>query len=1083
MKQKQIKIYSFGRKNIEDGIITSENLEENTITLTESFLTFSYECFKNEKLENGQLIDEIIKVILPSSEEKAKEEWEDGLTFNDKKYYAWFATTGGMKKEDWGKCETIFLREDFRSFAAEFEDLISLGKFKEIEESKTEICINKDVLSRLSLGTSSCYMAGDMPNIIVLPQPKFHLIKDYKTVEKFTEKVKDKKDKEKDRINYNLVDYHFDDDIDVFDGGAIATPKVFRQIEKELDVNYNVEFAIIRGCGIGMKGMITKFNILKYLDVFLKENTEYCKKENNKFYLKDMWNEWQEVTDNTMILNESMVKLAKYYKTENHENMETYKDRLDNVDEKYKDIAGKLYVTKINKRDEDIENYRRLNYQLLTALALSKKDYVDLIKEDIKTYRKILKPFDKTSDKEEWRINIDSIRLFFKNIIKNNDEESEEFQEEVKNASNNIVNKCEELLNISEKFINLKFVKNNLAKLIEKKCRELACGKITAKAKYQYIAVDPVSYMNYAMYREQKENGLKKGEFYSYDCRDGDIRTVARNPLCAYSEIHNVRFVRNAFLDNYLSHCRELIYFNQKSDILALMSSADADGDACTVIDSDIIRNAVVTPKDGKYFLNKDDGHKELMEYNFENRFLAIYRASGNLIGSIALKSASINSNSQQTYDYYDTVNNKFNLYERFDDNQKEAKEEYKKEKNEKLESREWVTTYNASEQHRKLIKQRFYENEKDIYIVLYNAMVSIDAPKTLYFPSKADMEIINDKYSRKAWFLQYKENKENVDTRHYQLTFGLLDSITNLIKKELLNEINSITRKFDNKATLIQKKLINGDYIEKEYNDCFEAVEKMYKDYTEERKIIDSECYKKSRKETKFRDEMINNSTWSQWEEDEYTAAIKSFKAEKYKQYKEVDSKYIVTADEILNNYNISTIANAVGNMKNCTEDFIINLFYPVFYYLNDKVKADRYVYKKAEDGDITYLYEKYKKIKIEAIDNSNIVKNLHLEEKKRLKVIDVKSDVRARVLDNGVIELIKSEIKNNGHVYFQIKIVEDQVILLKDEKQMLQVFEDWIQINEHNLLKCSGIKFEILGEIAKSKKSLKLTATEISI
>lgn len=1083
MKQKQIKIYSFGRKNIADGIITSENLGENTITLTESFLTFAYECFKNEKLQNSQLIDEIIKVILPSSEEKAKEEWEDGLSFNDKKYYAWFATTGGMKKEDLGKCETIFIREDFRSFAVEFEDLISLGKFKEIEESKTEICINKDVLSRLSLGTSSCYMAGDMPNIIVLPQPKFHLIKDYKTVEKFTDKVKDKKDKEKDRINYNLVDYHFDDDIDVFDGGAIATPKVFRQIEKELDVNYDVEFAIIRGYGIGIKGMITKFNILKYLDVFFEENTEYCKKENNKFYLKDMWNEWQEVTDNTMILNESMVKLAKYYKTENNENMETYKDRLNNVDEKYKDIAGKLYVTKINKRDEDIENYRRLNYQLLTALALSKKDYVDLIKEDIKTYRKILKPFGKSSDKEEWKINIDSIKLFFKNIIKNNDEESEEFQEEVKNVSNNVVNKCEELLNISEEFINLKFVKNNLAKLIEKKCRELACGKVTAKAKYQYIAVDPISYMNYAMYREQKENGLKEGEFYSYDCSDGDIRTAARNPLCAYSEIHNVSFVRNEFLDNYLSHCRELIYFNQKSDILALMSSADTDGDACTVIDSDIIRNAVLVPKDGKYFLNKDDGHKELMEYNFENRFLATYRASGNLIGSIALKSASINSNSQQTYDYYDTVNNKFNLYERFDDNQKEAKEEYEKEKNEKLESREWVTTYNASEQHRKLIKQRFYENEKDIYIVLYNAMVSIDAPKTLYFPSKADMEIINDKYSRKAWFLQYKENKENVDTRHYQLTFGLLDSITNLIKKELLNEISSITKKFDNKADLIQKKLINGDYIENEYNECFEAVEKMYKDYTEERKNIDSECYKKSRKETKFRDEMINNSSWSQWEEDEYTAAIKSFKAERYKQYKEVDSKYIVTADEILNNYNISTIANAVGNMKNCTEDFIINLFYPVFYYLNDKVKADRYVYKKAEDGDITYLYEKYKKIKIEAIDNSNIVKNLHLEEKKRLKVIDVKSEVRARVLDNGVIELIKSEIKNNGHVYFQIKIVEDQVILLKDEKNMLQVFHEWIQINEHNLLKCSGIKFEILVNVAKTKKSLTLTATEIAI
>ncbi|MFL0194848.1 hypothetical protein ACJDU8_04560 [Clostridium sp. WILCCON 0269] len=1078
MKQRQIKIYSFGRKNVKDSIITSTNLEENIITLTESFLIFAYECYKNEKLEDGQLIEEIIKVMLPASEGKAKEEWNDGLTFDDKKYYAWFATTGGMKKEEQGKCETIFVREDFCDFAKEFEDLISLGKFKDIEESKAEICINKDILSRLSLGVSSCYMAGDMPNIIVLPQPKFHLIKDYKTVEKFTEKVKDKNGEDKERTNYNLIDYHFDDNIDVFDGGAIATPEVFRQIKKELDINYDVEFAVIRGYGIGIKGMISKFDILKYLDIFYKKDTEFCKKENDKFYLKDMWNEWQEVTDNTMLLNESMVKLAKYYKIESDENMETYKMRLSKVDKKYKNIIVKLYVTKINKRDADIEEYRKLNYQLLTALALSKKDYIDLIKEDVRTYRKILKPFDKASDKEEWIINIDAIRLFFKNIIKNDDGESEEFQEGIKAVSNNVVTKCEELLNISEEFIHLKFVKNNLARLIEKKCRELACGKVTAKAKYKYIAVDPISYMNYAMYRKQKDNGLKEGEFFSCDCNDGDVRTIARNPLCAYSEIHNVKFVRNAFLDNYLSHCRELIYFNQKSDILALMSSADTDGDACTVIDSDIIRNAVLIPQDGKYFINTDDGHKELMEYNFENKFLATYRASGNLIGSIALKSASINSDSQRTYDYYDTVNEKFVLYSGIDE--AEDKKTYV---NEKLESGEWLTTYKASEQHRELVKQRFYENEKDIYIVLYNAMVSIDAPKTLYFPSKADMKIINDRYSRKAWFLQYKENKENVDINHYQYTFGLLDKITNIIENKLLNEINNITHRFDNKADLIQKKLINGDYIQSEYNLCVEEIEKMYKDYTEERKNINSECYKKEIKETKHRDEMIENASWSQWEEDEYKVTKAYFKSEKYKKYKEVDAKYIVKVDEILGKYNLATIANAIGNMKNCTEDFIINLFYPVFYYLNNKIEADRYLYKKAEDGEISYLYEKYKKIKVEAINNSNIVKALHLEGKKRLKVIDVKSDIRARVLDSGVIELIQSELKNNGHIYFDAKVIDNKVILLKEEKYMLEVFEDWVQINQYSLLKCKNIKFEILVDIAKSKKSLKLTTTEIAI
>ncbi|MDR3585274.1 MAG: hypothetical protein P4L59_08125 [Desulfosporosinus sp.] len=1076
MKAKQIKMYSFGRSCIKDGIIASDNLEDNEITLTESFLTMALECYRNEKIEDGQLVEEIIKVLLPNTEEKAKEEWDHGLVLNDKVYFAWFATPGGMKQENLrGKCETFFIMEDFVDFATEFEALISLGKFKEIEDSKAEICINKDVLSRLSLGVSSCHMAGDMPDFIVLPQPTFYIIKDYKTIEKFTEQVEDKKGKMKNQVDYNLVEYHFEDDIDVFDGGAIATPRVFNQIQRELGLDYPVEFAIIRGYGIGIKGMITKFNIIKYLGVFYKGDTEYCKKVDDQFYLLDMWNEWQLVTQNTMLLNESMVKLAKYYKPENNENMDTYKQRVASVDPKYKDIIGKLYVTKVNKRDEDIEDYRRLNYQLLTALALSKKDYMALLKEDIKTYRKILKPFLKDSEKDEWQINIDTIRLFFKNIIKGDNEDSDEFQEEAAYIASNVVTKCEELLNVSEEFINLKYVKNNLAKLIEKKCRELACGKLTAKAKYQYIAVDPISYMNFAMHRDQGENGLNAGGFYSADCQEGDIKTIARNPLCAYSEVHNVTFVRNVFLDNYLSPCRELIYFNQKSDILALMSSADCDGDACTVIDSDIIRDSVVIPKDGKYFINKDDGEKVTMEYTSENRFLATYRASGNLIGKIALKSANINSNSQQTYDYYDIPNTKFILNMELD-------EEEKKLAKEKVESGEWITTYSASEQHREHIKQRFFENELDIYVVLYNAMVSIDAPKTLYFPSPEDMEIINKKYGRKARFLQYKENKADIVDSQYVYTFGLLDSVSRIIKKNLLSEINGVMTKFDNKVELIQGKLINGDYSVSDYPTCLEEIEKLYTDYTDERQAVEKENYSKRRKETKHRDWSIENSSWSQWEESQYDATIADLKSEKYQQYKEIDAKYIVAADEILKKYDVVTIANSIGNLKNCTEDFIINLFFPVFSYLNYKLQANRYVYKKTVEGDISYLYEKYKKIQVEAIDNSNIVKNLHLEEKSRLKVIDIKVDVRARVLDDGAVELIESELEVNGQVVFDIKVLDNKVILTKDEKDMLEVFPEFIQIKEYSLLNCSNIKFEILVNVAPSRKSLKLTATEIN-
>ena len=40
-------------------------------------------------------------------------------------------------------------------------------------------------------------------------------------------------------------------------------------------------------------------------------------------------------------------------------------------------------------------------------------------------------------------------------------------------------------------------------------------------------------------------------------------------------------------------------------------------------------------------------------------------------------------------------------------------------------------------------------------------------------FHQKEDMQIINDKYNRKARFLRYKENKDNVIGKHYQYTWG----------------------------------------------------------------------------------------------------------------------------------------------------------------------------------------------------------------------------------------------------------------------------------------------------------------------
>lgn len=114
------------------------------------------------------------------------------------------------------------------------------------------------------------------------------------------------------------------------------------------------------------------------------------------------------------------------------------------------------------KSKEHNDKYRILITTDVLAEGINLHRYVQLMKEDMHAYRKIIKPFDKDEEKDEWITNIDYIRLFFKNIVSG--ESEEELEEDIKTVSENVVTKCEELLNISENFIKLKYVKKQLAK-------------------------------------------------------------------------------------------------------------------------------------------------------------------------------------------------------------------------------------------------------------------------------------------------------------------------------------------------------------------------------------------------------------------------------------------------------------------------------------------------------------------------------------------------------------------------------------------------------------------------------------------
>ncbi len=1083
----QIKLLKIGQENLNavNQVINKTIKEANYAKQDKcTFLFKALETYKDKEFEEGELVLDVIKVTLSKDEEKARLQWFEGIEIEEMKYFGWFATPGGMKEENEKedeKCEAFFIREDIKKFMTWFENIISLEQFNLLNNK--EIYVNKQVLSRIALTTSILITEIDMPNIIILPKATIDFSRTYKTVvpKEIEVETVNKKTGEitpEKQIEYSLEDYNFNDDIDVFDGGGIATPKVFEQIGQTLERN-DIDFAVIRGYGTGIKGLVTRFDIIKYLDVFYKEDTEYCKNENGKHYLIDMYGKWREVTENTLLLNESMVKLADLFAEEIKDanknviaTQETYGMELVNEKlEKYNNetdintykLLNKLYITKVNKPESELTDYRTLCYQLFNAIALTDKEYRQLADQDYQLYKKLIRPYeikDKDSNIKEFEINADYINLYFRNITKATeieyDEENpdeydiDEFEE---NALNH-TDKTAMLIQLNKDNAELRTAKMQIARMVEKKVRQLACGKITTKAQYCYIAIDPISYMNFAMTREQGDNGLKAGQFYNKKCNNGDIRTIYRNPLMAFSEIHNVEFVRDNFFDNYFCKSSELIYFNQKSDIYSQIGSGDSDGDAVTVIDSEIIRRGVV--ETDKPFFFSADGKKIPYVYNNEAKFECSWKPSGNLIGSVSILATVVNTYSQTLPKYYSPDSNKFYNYDEvleilaehnFEGITKDSDYDKVVEPaiNKLIEAGHLIYSNSKnmdSEIVREQIKKQFLEDCKDIYSLLYTSSLVIDTPKTMNIIDR-DMYIkpIENNYRKskgrniKPYFLQYKKYKWEIGKMETYSSSPqtFMDRAAQIIQKKILNILENNKKSFSDKAKQLQKQLENNKYDKDKLQECKEKMKRFYEEYSKESSEI-REKYKSDR-------------------------------AGKSKQLRELDAYAIQVADDARKQYDTYTIAETLAELDKCSEAFLINLFFSHFLDI-DKLKPSMKIqFVPDENGDIEYLYKKYRKLEKLVNFNDNTAQNVHLKELERLKIIE---EVRFDCRDNPdivkeITDKIKAGLNENGYYELELNGLKvfgdfDELIEGKDKLRI-----DGFMLNKNNNVAITAKSFGI--------------------
>lgn len=1008
------------------------------INLTNNFLFRMFYRYRGLKMEQHNYCEDLIKVELNKNEEQAKKRTK--IEFNGITYIPLITSPSLMKfEEDGYKCSYIYINEEYKEFIEIFKTCVSLEKLS--DKIGEELCINKDVIARLSLALSGSYRVSYKPNIVVLDEKKYKYTSRYVTVNEDFE-LTPIRDEGKDTYTKTHT---------FSDGAGFMSPKMARIIQNDLKVDYDIDFAVIRNyMGLAVKGLVVKADFVKYFKDNYTKDTDTFKRDKTTgdFWVLDLWGQPQNISKADLILNKSQVKWAKWFSS-----MEETEELLqDKYYDNYRDLLNSLYITKINKKEP--KTYTKTNYQLISNLALTPSELRQLSEETENYFKDI------TSNNPD----IDKLRIFLGDTMHQDLSDLENVDEAIETELT-ASTKIHYLIQSNPGILKTATVMQVIKSLCKKQISQIAGARFYVKGNYKILAPDPVVYLNSIMTGELK-GGLGEHEFYVPG--EQGKRTLSRNPLNSFSEIQKATLVKNATLDKYFSnHTSELLFLNSVDDTAMLMSGADEDGDMALCVDNDIIYNAVV-PKieiDGlQYdFINLEDGENEEWIYNERTEFESAIEGSGNLIGSISNLGMIITNNSQE-FTYRDNKTKKFisynTLLEKFKvkhendkeyqgwkqnietwekllesnltkDSRKETREELKDFKNkledafranlqkklEELEKEGKIVNLNnlSDEEIKQQFINQFHENAKYSYYALYLQMLAIDSPKTglaKVAKEKAEdfKEIIKKEFgtTKKPSFINYskaknydsKEDKER-DKFRYNKTHSLLNKNIAQVYKNIID----VDKEFNNeKLEKYFEMLLFNNPIDVLNSTLIIALESIRDLWKEER-----QKFKNTEFRSKYDYELTDKSNY----------------------YNLIDLKYTKKINELLEEYSINEIAFTLKHIQLKSSKFITNCCWTILKSKVDEQFKNVYKYNLNENGDIDWLFKKYKKVLVNRESGDSITTNLEKRaEKFQTKKINFLLDetiendmdltaITIKKIDDVTIELYDKNGLKAGMVY----------------------------------------------------------------
>lgn len=476
----------------------------------------------NKELLVACLQDRICNVVFNSNKDYEKYS-KKGFKLNGVHYSLLIGTPGGIKLNT-----VMFIDERIRE---EVERRINNGADFDVPTMPSKLMAYKALT--FSASTPVTYT----PNILVVEDVevdfrdkvvyiKFDDDKDAPTVEEIDD--------------YKVVN-------NACDGCGLIRPSLADKWGQDLEQNYSPTAFVIRNSWA--KGVLSQFDFEAYAN---------SRDDMRGKLVKDVWGKEWDLKDVDIIMNRSMLKLSKHYKS-----LEEY---LENCKKNGYGFSVTKYV------HDEIDKERDLNYQYIQCLDLNNDDIDKLISKDVQEIREIL-----GADYRKSILYGKGKYLNDKNVLR-----------DINGTS------YASILMVDGDCIKDSYIRERIRRNISTRIDLLKTGKISVSGNYQIAIGEPIIQME-NMFGLEPKGLLKSKEFFIEYWRNLNVDRVGafRSPMSCKQNAKIMNICHRDEVIKWYGHLENVIVFNAWDCTMSAMNGEDFDGDINFTTDNEILINGI----------------------------------------------------------------------------------------------------------------------------------------------------------------------------------------------------------------------------------------------------------------------------------------------------------------------------------------------------------------------------------------------------------------------------------------------------------------------------------------------------------